>query len=230
VIPQKKSVLIAGAVIGIFVTLLSTRGALRAEEKPGDEAPAGQHGEKKEERRKDVKMPFVTAAIQGGIIYFSGIQLSAKNENGNTQTFDVSNRLGLILKVHLNVLGSGLAIELNPFFAEEWVGDNEIEKFAAVGLQLGLAYRFHFGRFYPKVGIGAHLAYLDGKDIGRGVEAFGRLPVGFTVYFMRFLAFDMEAAFLTGATGLKTNSGLFSNHMRFDYTSGAEIVIGLRFP
>ena len=176
-----------------------------------DKAPVGKDGEKKEERRKDVKMPFVTAAIQGGIIYFSGIQLSAKDENGNNQTFDISNRLGLIPKLHLNVLGSGLAVELNPFFAEEWVGDKEIEKFAAVGLQLGLA-------------------YLDGKDIGRGVEAFGRLPVGFTVYFMRFLAFDLEAAFLTGATGLKTNSGLFSNHMRFDYTSGAEIVIGLRFP
>ena len=40
-----------------------------------------------------------------------------------------------------------------------------------------------------------------------------------------------RVAFLTGATGLKTDGmGIFDDQLRFDYTSGLEAVIGLRFP
>lgn len=186
----------------------------------------------KEERRKSVRMPFFTAALDGGLVFFSDYAVSATDENGDTQKLNVSHRAGVLLKLQLNLLGDGLGIEINPIFASEWTGESAgIEQLGAIGAQLGVAYRFHVRRVYPKIGIGGHLAYLWGDNLNYGIEAYGRLPVGFSWYFVRVLALDFEVAWMSGATGLKTSGmGIFDDHARYDYTNGLEVVIGLRFP
>ena len=227
--PSLRSWVIASGCLGVLMASLQVKPVV-AKEGPEDTSKSGSADG--EEKRKSVRMPFLTAAIQGGLIFFSGMEVSAENDSGGKDTLSLSGRAGVILKLHLNLLGSGLAIEINPFFAQEWVGDVAIDHFSAVGAQIGLAYRFHIRRFFPKIGIGAHIAYAGGGDLEHGLEAFGRLPVGFTVYMARFLAFDLEAALLTGATGIQTKNlgNDFDRLIRFDYNTGLEVVIGLRFP
>lgn len=219
--------------MGVWLSVLQLTAAdfLSADEnkdKPADGEDA-EKGEK--EKKKDVRMPFLTVAIQAGVAYFGDMKLTAKDDNDEEVELNVSGRPAALVKLHINLLGSGLGIEVNPLFAYEVPGDDGLEKFAALGIQLGLAYRFQIRRFYPKIGIGGHVAYLGGGDIDRGLEAYGRIPVGFSVYFVRFLAFDLEVAYLIGATGLKTDGlGEFDKVAHWDTTSGLEAVIGLRFP
>lgn len=221
-----RGVLLASLCTSVLLVVTATEPVF-AEEKTSDTSSDG-----KGEEKKDVRMPFLTAALDGGMIFFSGMSITAKDDDDVERTRNISSRLGAIVKLQINLLGDGLGLEINPFFASEWVGDTGLDRFSAVGAQLGLAYRFHIRRFYPKIGIGAHLAYIGGGDIGGGMEAFGRLPFGFSIYFARFLAFEMEAALMTGATGIKTDGfgGGFDKVAHFDYNTGVEVVIGLRFP
>ena len=209
----------------LIVLQLTTAEVVRAD----DDTEKDKTAEK--EKKKDVRMPFLTVGLQAGVAYYGDMKFSAKDDNGDETTLNISGRPSALVKLHINLLGSGLGIEVNPLFAYEVPGDDGLEKFAALGIQLGLAYRFQIRRFYPKIGIGGHVAYLGGGDIDRGLEAYGRIPVGFTIYFARFLAFDLEVAYLIGATGLKTD-GLdeFDKVAHWDTTSGLEAIIGLRFP
>ena len=211
----------------LFAILLAVASMSRPIAAHAEETQNKEAGEK--ERRKDVRMPFLTAAVDAGLVFLSDINLDAK-DNGVPTKLKVSPRSGVIAKLHLNLLGDGLGIEINPFVSAAWTGDNDIEKIIAVGVQLGVAYRFRIRRFYPKIGVGGHLAYLGG-DIDHGLEAYGRFPIGFTIYFLRFLGFDMEVAYMTGTTGIKTEGmGVFDKIQRYDYSHGLEVVIGLRFP
>ena len=181
------------------------------------------------EESRDVRMPFLSAAPEVGLIFFNGVSMKAK-ENGETAKLNISSRTGIIFKIQGNLFGDGLGLEFNPFVTHTWTGDDKVGKLVAVGAQLGIAYRFHIRSFYPKIGVGGHFAYLDG-DIDSGVELYGRFPVGFSYYFMRFLAFDMEVAYMTGSTGIKTKgAGVFDEKIRHDHSHGLEVVLGLRFP
>ncbi len=201
----------------------------RASASEGSSDEKNEEGQK--EKRTDVRMPFLTAAIEGGMIFFSGMSITAKNGDGEKETRSISNRIGGILKLQINLLGDGLGLEITPFFGSEWVGDPGLDRFSMIGAQIGLAYRFHIRRVYPKIGIGAHLSYLAGGDISRGMEAFGRLPIGVSIYFVRMLALEIEGALLTGTSGIETQTtDDFGRFMHFDYNTGFEVVVGLRFP
>lgn len=225
------------AVLFVFAGLSFSAAAVAGENPSGeagatsDAAEKGASSAPEKARRKSVRMPFFTAAVDGGLIFFGDYNVSGTDANGETQTLHISSRAGIILKLQLNLLGSGIGIEISPLFSGEWTGDTGVAQLYAAGAQLGIAYRFHIRRFYPKIGIGAHLAYLNSGDIKRGVEAYGRLPIGFSIYFVRFLALELEVAWMSGVTGLRTEGlGIFDNIARYDYTNGLEAVIGLRFP
>jgi hypothetical protein len=227
----------SAATVWIAVSLPATaeetenKPAVQESTKDGSNKTEDKKDGEKKERRKDVRMPFFTGGILGGMVFYGDYDVSATDENNVTQKLKVSERAGVILKLHFNLLGDGLGIEINPLFSSEWTGDTEVEKFTALGAQLGIAYRFHIRRFYPKIGIGGHVAYLKGDNVDAGLEAYGRLPIGFSIYFVRFMAIDFEVAWMSGVTGIRTAGlGVFDDHIRYDYTSGLEAVIGIRFP
>lgn len=187
-------------------------------------------GEKKE-RKKEVRFPFFTVGIHGGLLMLGDMMLSTDDYTGTEQNLTITQRGGAIVKLPINLLGDGLGIEITPFLSGERTGDDGIEKITSVGGQLGFAYRFRIRRFYPKIGIGGHIAYLGGDDINHGIEAYGRIPIGFTWYFARFMALEVEVAAMVGATGIRTNgTGVFSNRMYYDTTGGLEFAVGFRFP
>lgn len=129
----------------------------------------------------------------------------------------VEPRHGLIFKLHLDLGGDGVAFELAPIFSLQFGGitpnssisDINFESgfssgsFQAVGGEMGLVYRFSIKQFFPHFGFGFHGAYLRGDDIEYGVEIYGRIPVGLTVYLAQHIAVVAEFGFMLGVTGIR---------------------------
>lgn len=158
----------------------------------------------------------LTLAPEVGYVFFPKSELTV---NGFKATVQARN--GFVAKVHLDLGGDGIAFELAPLFAVEAGGIDakggdfgtvavDLDQgfgagsFQAVGGQMGLVWRFRAGRFYPGFGLGFHGAYLMGDAIDYGLELYGRVPVGFTVYLAPRLGLVVEAGFMLGVTGIRT--------------------------
>ncbi len=132
----------------------------------------------------------------------------------------VENRNGFIGKFHFDFGGSGLAFELSPLFAIESGGITpeggefgagldlsrglSSGSFQSVGGQIALVYRFEVGKFFPHLGLSFHGTYLMGSEIDYGTELYGRIPLGFSIYMGKHIAFVLDVGFMYGATGIKT--------------------------
>ncbi len=167
-----------------------------------------------------------TVAPEVGYIYFPKATYSYRGFE-----LAVEQRNGLIAKVHFDLGGDGLAFDIAPLFAAEFGGIDSTAgsfgnvsnlsnladaSFQAIGGQIALVYRFDVGHFFPHLGISFHGAYLMGNQIDYGVELYGRIPVGFTIYMGKHVGLVFEAAFMYGATGIKTPIKLPEDDDLFD--------------
>ncbi len=170
-------------------------------------------GEEEDEEHEFLGFTF---APEVGYVFFPKSELTV---NGFKATVQARN--GFMAKAHFDLGGDGIAFELAPLFAVEAGGIDAqggdfgsvavdlndglgAGSFQAVGGQMSLVWRFRAGRFYPGFGLGFHGAYLMGDDIDYGMELYGRVPVGFTVYLAERLGLVVEAGFMFGVTGIRT--------------------------
>jgi hypothetical protein len=144
-------------------------------------------------------------------------------------------RSGFQLALALNIGGSGLGFDLEPYIT---VGGNAF----AVGAYIGPRIQLHLARpFYLGIGFGARAAYvkLDGwKD---GGDIFGRIPVSLTYYVVKNFALVLEGAFGAGISLFvsepvniidpRNNKPLASApKIAIGAARGWDITFGLRFP
>jgi len=152
-------------------------------------------------------------------------------------------RHGLVVKGHVDLGGDGIAVELAPVYSRQYT-DGFPGDFHAVGGEITLVFRFSIGNVYPSLGIGFHGTYLFGNDyFSSGTELYGRVPVGFTWYFVKYLGLVVDVGFLFGGTGInikkpgtnytgtKTEElARLAGDIEFAKGFGLDLLIGLRFP
>lgn len=174
--------------------------------------PLASAEEEEEEEEENQPLSWVTLSPQVGYTFFPEAQMSYQ---GFTTT--VSPRNGLIAKLHLDLGGDGFGFELSPLFGFQSGGidnsggdlgnlstiDPSMASFLNLGGEAAIVYRFRLGYFYPHLGVGLHGSYVFGQDIEYGVQIYGRVPFGFSLYLGKAIALVVEGAVLFGATGIK---------------------------
>jgi hypothetical protein len=178
-------------------------------------AQAGPAPEQKEEppEEEGTKFAWFSLSPQVGFAYFPEASIEVKGI-----PLKVNPRNVFIFKLHLDLGGDGLALELAPLFAIEADG-SEFGKmkvdlgdsvggglggdFVAIGGQATLVYRFDLSPFFPHLGLGFHGAGLISDNIESGTELYGRVPIGFTWYMAEYLGLVVEFGLMWGATGIK---------------------------
>ncbi len=178
-----------------------------------------------------VDFAWLSVAPKIGYLFLSKGELE---KNYHTK---ISNRHGVIAKGHVDIGGDKWALELAPVYAFE-ACKAPVDNFHALGGEAAIAYRFGKTNIYPHIGLGFHGTYLFKNDnIKSGLEMLGRVPLGLTWYFMKYLGLTLEAGFLFGATGIHfkpdPDDPAISNvaeHMEYAFTLGFDLLVGLRFP
>ena len=157
-----------------------------------------------------------TVAPEFGYMFFPKSELTV---GGFSATVEARN--SLVAKLHFDLGGDRWGFDIAPLFAMEFGGITpntggfdpaafDLSRgvtsgdFQAVGGELTLVYRFKVGRFYPHIGLGFHGTYLMGSEIDYGTELYGRVPVGFSIYMGKSVAFVMEGGLMFGVTGIRT--------------------------
>jgi hypothetical protein len=165
-----------------------------------------------EEDEEEQALGWFSLSPQVGYTFFPEAKMSYQ---GFTTT--VSPRNGLIAKLHLDLGGDGFGFELAPLFGFQSGGidnsggelgnlstiDPAMASFLNLGGEAAIVYRFRLGYFYPHLGVGVHGSYVFGQDIEYGVQIYGRVPFGFSLYLGKAIALVVEGAVLFGATGIK---------------------------
>jgi len=182
-----------------------------------DDGECVEECEKDEEGECESPFGWFSAALEVGYGYFPASEFETTVKDIKTK-LTIEQRHAFIGKLHLDLGGDGIAVEIAPFIAVEGSDISALQvnpgqgmggglggDFVAVGGQLNLVYRFGSKAFFPHLGIGFHGAYLVSEDIDYGAELYGRIPIGFSAYFAKNAAFVMEVGLMYGATGIKAN-------------------------
>ncbi|MDD5306368.1 MAG: hypothetical protein PHU25_03525 [Deltaproteobacteria bacterium] len=207
--------------------------------------PPVEDGSVKAEDEKDGHdFAWFSVAPEAGYTYFAPATITVQGVD-----FHVAARSSVLAKLHLDLGGDGLAVEIAPLYSWE-SGGGRFGNFNSVGAELTLAWRFKLGSFYPGLGVGFHGTYIMGDDIALGAECYGRLPVGFTWYFSEYAALVLEVGLMYGGTGIRAkdivvdvgaaaagnetkeqaaNNALASN-IAFGAGFAVDAVLGIRFP
>lgn len=189
-----------------------------------------------EEEETDSSFPWFSLAPEVGFV-------SMFKSEVRSSTAEMAVRQGVVVKGHVDLGGDGIALELAPLYSRQ-VSDEFPGDFHVLGGEITLVFRFSIGDFYPSLGLGFHGAYVFGNEyISSGVELYGRIPVGVTWYFVKYLGLVVEAGFLFGGTGVKTKSpdesitgtqaeelARLAGSLEFGPGFGLDILVGLRFP
>lgn len=159
---------------------------------------------------------WLTVAPEVGYLFFPRSALAVQD-----YTAKVEPRNGFAAKLHFDMGGDGLAVEIAPMFVVEAGGVNPTGggfgnigvdfseglfsgTFQGIGAQFAVVYRFEVGRFFPSIGGGFHGNYLWGSEIEYGTELYGRIPIGATVYVGKNIGLVFEIGLMYGVTGIKT--------------------------
>jgi hypothetical protein len=175
------------------------------------------------------KFAWLSLAPEVGYTFFS------KGELEKDYGTEIGARNGVVVKAHLDIGGDGLALELAPLYSWQGCG-GRVGNLNAFGGETTLVYRFRSDDIYPGIGIGIHAAYLFPNDkIQRGVELFGRVPLGLTWYFVKYIGLVLEGGFMFGGTGIRLKnvdavSSNLAGHTEYAFNLGFDLMVGLRFP
>jgi len=162
-----------------------------------------------EEENPDAPFNWFTVVPEVGYLLYPASDLEMQGI-----TFTVNQRMGFVGKVHIDLGGAGLSVDLAPLIeaegangfkldASEGVGGGMGGDYVGFGGELSLLYKFHVGPFFPHIGIGFHGAYLTSDALEYGSEIYGRIPLGFSVYMGKSVAFVFEFGFMYGVTGIR---------------------------
>jgi hypothetical protein len=175
------------------------------------------------------KFAWLSLAPEVGYAFYS------KGELEKDYGTDINARNSFVVKGHVDLGGDKLALELAPLYA--WEGcSGLVGNLNALGGEITLVYRFKSNNIYPGIGIGFHGAYLFPNDnVKRGVELFGRVPLGLTWYFMKYVGLVLEGGFLFGGTGIRFKDveavpGNLYENTEYAFNLGFDLLVGLRFP
>lgn len=188
----------------------------------------------------DTEFAWLSVAPEAGYGYFFEGEFSGVNGEM------LSARNAFVAKLHVDIGGDGLAVELAPLYEFEGC-DKLLGDFNVLGGEVTLVYRFAAGSVYPSLGIGFHGAYIFPSDIlSSGTQLYARAPLGLTWYFGEYLGLVVEAGVLYGGTGIKTKAvtisgtqqagdlerrrNVLSDSMEFASGFGFDLLVGLRFP
>ena len=166
-----------------------------------------------------------------------GYLCQSKGELEKTYHTEISHRHGVVFKGHVDIGGDKWALEIAPIYAFEGCKP-PVDNLHAFGGEASVVYRFGRNTVYPHIGLGFHGTYLFKNDnIHSGAELFGRVPLGVTWYFVKYLGLILEGGFMFGGTGIhfKPNPddkviNNISEDMQYAFTLGFDLLIGLRFP
>jgi hypothetical protein len=173
------------------------------------------------EEKDDEDKPFnwFTIAPEVGYLLYPAADMQMQGI-----TFTVNQRMGFIAKVHVDLGGAGLSVDLAPLIEAEGANGFKLDAsqgvsgglggdYVGFGGELSLLYKFHVGKFFPHLGLGFHGAYLTSDALEYGSELFGRIPLGFTAYMGESVAFVFEFGFMYGVTGIRWK---FTDAMKSD--------------
>ncbi len=175
------------------------------------------------------KFAWLSLAPEVGYTFFS------KGELEEDYHSKIAARNGVVVKGHLDLGGDGLAFELAPTYAWQGCG-GLVGNLNAFGGEATLVYRFKSGDIYPSIGLGFHGAYIFSNDnVKRGVEIFGRAPLGLTWYFVKYIGLVLEGGFMFGTTGIRFKNvegvpGTLYEDTEYAFNLGFDLLVGLRFP
>jgi hypothetical protein len=168
-------------------------------------------GEKKEDEDEGEDGPFAwfSVAPEVGLAIYPAADLTIKGV-----PFSINRRTGFVAKVHLDLGGAGLSVDLAPLIAVEGAGGFHLDAsqgvggglggdYVAFGGELSLLYKFRAKSFFPHLGIGFHGTYLTSDKLEYGSELFGRIPLGFTWYVAEDFGLVFEFGFMYGVTGIR---------------------------
>lgn len=149
---------------------------------------------------------------------------------GDFKIGDLSARNAFLLTLGLNMGGSGAGFNLVPYYSYE-DGDSA---FHSLGFGMEFVYRWLLAeKWYPHFGFGSKIGVLFASDVDFGLEAYLRIPVGFSYYFMEDLGMIFDFGFGYGMTGIMPNSVdtiyEFSD-LRFGHGFMVDLSLGLTFP
>jgi hypothetical protein len=224
-----------GASILAVLSILALAAPLEAQEAAPQPAQDGEDG---------YDFAWFSIAPELGYTYFAPATITVEGID-----FHVAARSSLAAKLHLDLGGDGLAVEIAPLYTWE-CGGGRFGNFHSVGAELALAWRFRLGSFYPGVGLGFHGTYIMGDDISLGAELYGRLPIGFTWYFSEYAALVVEVGLMYGGTGIRAKeivvdttpgpggpqspqqaaNNAFATNVSFGTGFAIDTVLGVRFP
>lgn len=178
---------------------------------------------------KETKFAWLSFAPELGYVFFS------KGDLEEDYDAQIDARNGITVKGHIDLGGDKLAIELAPLYA--WEGSSGLTgNLNAFGGEASIVYRFQTGSVFPSIGLGFHGAYLFAtENVERGVELFGRVPLGLTWYFLKYVGLVLEGGFLFGGTGIRFKDvggvrGNLSGNTEYAFSLGFDLLVGVRFP
>ena len=179
---------------------------------------------------------WLSLAPEVGYTFFS------KGELEKAYHSEIEVRNGVVVKGHVDIGGDGVALELAPLYSWQGCG-GVVGNLNAFGGEMTLVYRFRSDDVYPGIGIGFHAAYIFPNDtVRRGVELFGRVPLGMTWYFVKYIGLVLEGGFMFGGTGIHFKDvdpapgeddpvpGNLHLHTEYAFNLGFDLMVGLRFP
>jgi len=141
----------------------------------------------------------------------------------------LESRHSLIVSLSFDFGGDGLGWELAPYYANE-NGDVSMH---VLGIHSAIVYRWHSGYWYPHLGIGTKGGYIFGDQIDGGMEFYGRIPIGFSYYFIDSLALLCELGLGYGITGIDPTSDsttFFFEDFKIGHGFYMDLLVGFRFP
>jgi hypothetical protein len=164
---------------------------------------------KDEDEDEDGPFAWFSVAPEVGFAIYPAADMTIKGVD-----FTINRRLGFVGKLHLDLGGAGLSVDLAPVIAAEGAGGFKLDAgegvggglggdYVAFGGELTLLYKFRAKTFFPHIGIGFHGTYLTSDALEYGSELFGRIPLGFTWYMGENIGLVFEVGIMYGVTGIR---------------------------
>lgn len=169
---------------------------------------------------RDIDIPWFTMSPTVGYGFFMHSNLKPG--------ININNRHAVIVRYSFNLGGRGFCSEISPVYQYERAS-NGFEEFHAVGLYLGINWRWRWWNFVPSGGFGVKTNVLLGENIDYGIEIYGRFPLSLTWYLTSKFNLIFEFAPAFGVVGVKSDEMMLKD-LHLGHGFAIDFSIGTRFP
>lgn len=166
-------------------------------------------GGKDEDEDEDGPFAWFSVAPEVGLAIYPAADMTIQGIQ-----LTINRRIGFVGKLHLDLGGAGLSVDLAPLIEAEGSGSFKLDgsqgigggmggDYVGFGGELSILYKFRAKSFFPHIGIGFHGTYLTSDALEYGSELFGRIPIGFTWYMAENIGLVFELGVMYGVTGIR---------------------------